>query len=74
MLSFIQWPKKYIELTKASNQTGNKKSVAASTSTQTPTKQIMAATTSTQIATKQILEANKEPSTQKQTSPTLYRQ
>ncbi|PWA53690.1 hypothetical protein CTI12_AA442640 [Artemisia annua] len=74
VLSFIQWPKKYIELTKASNQTGNEKSVAANTSTQTATKQIMTATTSTQIATKQILETNKEPSTQKQTSPTLYRQ
>ena len=48
--------------------------MAANTSIQTATKQIMAATTSTQIATKQILETNKEPSTQKQTSPTLYRQ
>ena len=57
----------------ASNETGNKKSVTTNTSTQTATKQIMVATTSTQIATKQILETNKEPSTQKQTSPTLYR-
>ncbi|GJS69056.1 ulp1 protease family, C-terminal catalytic domain-containing protein [Tanacetum coccineum] len=62
VLSFIQWPKKYIELTKASksNQTRNKKIVAANTSTQTATKQAMA--------------TNKEPSTRKQTSPSLFRQ
>ncbi|PWA78588.1 hypothetical protein CTI12_AA212630 [Artemisia annua] len=73
-LSFIQWPKKYIELTKASNQTWGKKVVAENTSTQTGTKQIMAANTSTQAATKQISAANKESSTRKQTSPTLSRQ
>ncbi|GKD91251.1 ulp1 protease family, C-terminal catalytic domain-containing protein [Tanacetum coccineum] len=62
LFSFIQWPKKYMELTKAfnSNQTGNKKIVAANTSTQT--------------ATKQIVATNKESSTQKQTSPNLSRQ
>ncbi|GKB14914.1 ulp1 protease family, C-terminal catalytic domain-containing protein [Tanacetum coccineum] len=43
-----------------SNQTGNKKIVAANTSTQT--------------ATKQIVATNKESSTQKQTSPNLSRQ
>nr|GEX18831.1 hypothetical protein [Tanacetum cinerariifolium] len=62
VLSFIQWPTKYIELTKAynSNQAGNKKIVATNTSTQTVTKQAVA--------------TNKEPSTLKQTSPTLSRQ
>ncbi|GKD22063.1 hypothetical protein Tco_1223766 [Tanacetum coccineum] len=62
LFSFIQWPKKYKELTKAfnSNQTGNKKIVAANTSTQT--------------ATKQIVATNKDSSTQKQTSPNLSRQ
>ncbi|GJY31183.1 ulp1 protease family, C-terminal catalytic domain-containing protein, partial [Tanacetum coccineum] len=62
LFSFIQWPKKYMELTKASNsnQTGNKKIVAANTSTET--------------ATKQTVATNKESSTQKQTSPTLSRQ
>ncbi|GKD50571.1 transposon protein, partial [Tanacetum coccineum] len=61
VLSFIQWPTKYIEHTKASNsnQTGNKKTVAANTSTQTVTKQTLA--------------KNKEPSTLKQTFPTLSR-
>ncbi|GJV43496.1 transposon protein, CACTA, En/Spm sub-class [Tanacetum coccineum] len=43
-----------------SNQTGNKKIVAANTSTQT--------------ATKQIVATNKDSSTQKQTSPNLSRQ
>nr|GEX20554.1 ulp1 protease family, C-terminal catalytic domain-containing protein [Tanacetum cinerariifolium] len=62
VLSFIQWPKNYIELNKASNsnQTGNKK--------------IMAANTPTQTATKQVVATNKEPYTRKQTSPTLSRQ
>ncbi|GJZ72619.1 hypothetical protein Tco_0636765 [Tanacetum coccineum] len=41
VLSFIQWPTMYIELTKASNsnQTGNEKFVAANTSTQTASKE-----------------------------------
>ncbi|GKA50277.1 ulp1 protease family, C-terminal catalytic domain-containing protein, partial [Tanacetum coccineum] len=46
----------------------------ASKSNQTRNKKIVAANTSTQTATKQAMATNKEPSTRKQTSPSLFRQ
>ncbi|GJW53721.1 ulp1 protease family, C-terminal catalytic domain-containing protein [Tanacetum coccineum] len=46
----------------------------ASNSNQTGNKKIVATNTSTQTATKQAVATNKEPSTLKQTSPTLSRQ